>query len=103
MWGEMFGVIDAGSVSPSDQFLSSSFLIRAASFISDFSNRSSLLPNVLVVFTALVISADAFDDPEFKDKNFTSSFATGLCSVNPLSLTSCIQSRHQRMTQNNNG
>ena len=81
MWGEIFGVIEAGSVSPNDQFLSSSFLIRAASLISDFSNRSSLLPNVLVVFTALVISADALDDPEFKDKNFTSSFATDLCSV----------------------
>ena len=79
MWGELCSVIGAGSGSPNDQFLSSSRLIQAASFTSDFSNRSSLLPNVLVVLTAFVISADAFDDPEFKDKNLTSSFATDLC------------------------
>ena len=90
IWGELRSVIDAGSGPPNDQILSSSRLIWAASFTSDFSNQSSLLPNVLVVLTTLEISADTFDEPDFKDKNFTNSFATDLCSVIPLSWTSCI-------------
>ena len=94
IWGEICSVMDAGRGFSNDQFLSSSRLIQAASFTSDFFNRPSLLPNVLMVLTALVISADSFDEPEFKYKNFTSSFATDLCSLNPLSWTSLIQSRH---------
>ena len=72
MWGERNSIIGAGTDSPNHQFLSSSRLIHAARFTSDFSDGSILLPNVLVVFTALVISVEAFDEPEFKDKNFTS-------------------------------
>ena len=45
-WGETTKVLDVESNSPNDQGLSSSRLIRVASFNSDFSKRSILLPNV---------------------------------------------------------